>query len=272
MDQTAKKRISCRLEADIIMKKTQRLDKILSHMGYGTRSEIKRLVKNGSVQVNGKAAKDSGLQVDPHEDRIAVDGETITYKTFIYLMLNKPPGVVSATEDNRERTVIDLLDEKYRHFDPFPVGRLDKDTEGLLLLSNDGKLAHNLLSPRKHVTKTYFAEVHGEVGEDDIIAFRRGVPLDDGYVTMPAELTILRVHKGEDAPHPLSKIELTIREGKFHQVKRMFQSVGKKVTYLKRMAMGPLKLDEHLGVGEYRELTEEEVQALKEVPGQGVEV
>jgi 16S rRNA pseudouridine516 synthase len=241
--------------------KKQRVDKILAHMGYGSRSEIKRLVKQGAVEVGGKPVKDSGQQVDPDLETIMVDGERVEFREFVYLMLNKPPGVISATEDSRDRTVVDLLADEYIPFEPFPVGRLDKDTEGLLLLTNDGKLAHNLLSPRKHVPKTYFAEVEGKVDGTDAAAFEKGVELDDGYVTMPAKLVILK--EGDPAEGRVSKIELTIMEGKFHQVKRMFQAVGKKVVYLKRIAMGPLLLDEHLSVGQYRELTEDELELLK---------
>ncbi|AEI40206.1 pseudouridine synthase [Paenibacillus mucilaginosus] len=244
------------------MKSSLRLDKLLAHTGFGTRSQIKLLVKAGSVTVNGKTAKDSGQQIVPERDHVQVDGETVRYREFVYLMLHKPPGVVSATEDNRDRTVLDLLDEEYAHLELFPVGRLDKDTEGLLLLTNDGKLSHNLLSPRKHVPKTYYADVEGAVDESDIEAFAQGVTLDDGYVTMPAELRIL--HRGDPAAGDLSRIELTIREGKFHQVKRMFQAVGKRVVYLKRLSMGPLKLDPQLPLGEARELTEEELEGLRQ--------
>ncbi|GAA3400794.1 pseudouridine synthase [Paenibacillus hodogayensis] len=243
------------------MGKKQRVDKILSNMGFGSRSEIRRLVKQGAVKVGGATIKDFGLQVDPELDVIEVGEERVVFREFVYVMLNKPQGVISATEDSRDRTVVDLLSDEYRHFDAFPVGRLDKDTEGLLLLTNDGKLAHNLLSPRKHVPKTYYAEVEGRVGEEDKDAFRRGVTLDDGYVTMPAELLVLR--EGSPEAGVVSKIELTIMEGKFHQVKRMFQAVGKKVVYLKRIAMGSLLLDEHLAAGQYRELTVEELEQLR---------
>ncbi|WP_268893045.1 pseudouridine synthase [Paenibacillus lutrae] len=244
------------------MKRTTiRLDKLLSHMGCGTRSELKKLVKQGAIEVNGTRVKDSGLQVDPGADRITVNGDEVRYREFVYLLLNKPQGVVSATEDNRDRTVIDLLGEEYAPFEIFPVGRLDKDTEGLLLLTNDGKLAHNLLSPRKHVPKTYFAHVEGMVGESDRQAFAAGVEFDDGYTTLPAELRILSA--GTAGETPMSHIELTIHEGKFHQVKRMFQAVGKRVVYLKRIAMGPLVLDPRLGLGEYRELSEAELSLLK---------
>lgn len=243
------------------MKETLRLDKLLAHSGFGTRSEIRLLVRRGAVQVNGKIVKDSGVQVKPDKDQIWVEGKPVVYREFVYLMLNKPPGVVSATEDTRDRTVLDLIGEEYSHFDIFPVGRLDKDTEGLLLLTNDGKLSHELLSPRKHVPKTYYAEVAGQVDLHDAEAFRQGVELDDGYVTKPAELTILSVSESGGAF--LSKIELTIVEGKFHQVKRMFESVGKKVVYLKRLKMGALLLDEYLALGSYRELTEAELAGIK---------
>ncbi|GIP33920.1 pseudouridine synthase [Paenibacillus sp. J2TS4] len=243
------------------MRSTQRLDKLLAHAGWGTRSEIKKLVKRGAVTVNGRKVKDSGLQVDPYEDHIQVGSEPVDYKEFIYIMMNKPPGVISATEDVREKTVLDLLGPEASHFRVFPVGRLDKDTEGLLLLTNDGKLAHNLLSPKKEVPKTYFAEVEGIVTDEDRFAFSKGVSLDDGYVTLPAELVILNVDAAADKP--LSKIELTIREGKFHQVKRMFQAVGKRVVYLQRISMGSLQLDSHLSPGGYRELTEKELDNLK---------
>ncbi|WP_282936685.1 pseudouridine synthase [Paenibacillus sp. RC67] len=247
------------------MKQTMRLDKLLAHTGYGSRSEIKILVKRGVIRMNDRPVKDSGIQVNPESDVITVEGEVVRYREFIYVMLNKPQGVISATEDTRDRTVLDLLDEEYTHFQPFPVGRLDKDTEGLLLLTNDGKLAHNLLSPRKHIPKTYFAEVEGAVTEEDGKSFQQGVELDDGYVTMPAQLVILR--PGDPEQGIVSKIELTIMEGKFHQVKRMFQAIGKRVVFLKRISMGPLLLDEHLLPGEYRELTEDELLQLRQANG-----
>ncbi|MEW9698547.1 pseudouridine synthase [Paenibacillus sp. SI8] len=243
------------------MKQTQRLDKILAHMGIGTRSELKRLTKGGAITVNGVKVKDSGMQVNPDKDQIMVNGEPVVYREFVYLMLNKPQGVVSATEDNRDRTVVDLLDAEYAPFEVFPVGRLDKDTEGLLLLTNDGKLAHNLLSPRKHVPKTYFAKVEWEVGDTDREAFAQGVTLDDGYETLPGQLKVLQMGSLKDGQP--SEIELTIMEGKFHQVKRMFQAVGKTVVYLKRISMGPLQLDENLRLGQSRELTEDELLSLR---------
>jgi len=225
-------------------------------MGYGTRKEVKQLLKQKGVTVDGEVVKDSSMHVDPDKQEVSVFGERVEYMEFIYLMMHKPPGVISATEDNVDQTVIDLLDPLAQHFKPFPVGRLDKDTEGLLLITNDGQLAHNLLSPKKHVPKTYYAKIDGIVTNADIEAFKQGVELDDGYVTKPGELVII-------SSGPMSEIELTIQEGKFHQVKRMFESVGKKVTYLKRLSMGSLKLDELLAPGDYRELTQEELEGLK---------
>ena len=232
-----------------------RLDKLLANMGYGSRKEVKQLLKEKAVTVDGAVVKDAAMKVDPETQDVSVYGERVVYTEFIYIMMNKPPGVISATEDKYDKTVIDILDPLAQHFKQFPVGRLDKDTEGLLLITNDGNLAHNLLSPKKHVPKTYYATIEGVVTEADIEAFRKGVELDDGYVTKPGELVILK----SDA---ISEIELTIQEGKFHQVKRMFESVGKKVTYLKRLSMGALVLDEELELGDYRELTEEELASL----------
>ncbi|WP_100331891.1 pseudouridine synthase [Bacillus xiapuensis] len=232
-----------------------RIDKLLANIGYGSRKEVKKMLKAGQVAVNEELVKDGKQHVNPKEDRILVHGEEVHYREFIYLMMNKPPGVISATEDLREETVIDLLAHEHAVFEPFPVGRLDKDTEGLLLLTNDGKLSHRLLSPKKHVPKTYFAVIEGEVTAADIEAFRRGVTLDDGYVTKPGELVIVKSGLHSD-------IELTITEGKFHQVKRMFAAVGKRVVYLKRLSMGPLQLDEELELGEYRELLPKELELL----------
>ncbi|MCR8928720.1 rRNA pseudouridine synthase [Priestia megaterium] len=233
-----------------------RLDKLLSTIGYGSRKEVKGLLKTGAVKVDGSAVKDAKVHVNPDEQEITVHGEAVSYREFVYFMLHKPQGVISATEDSLHETVLDLLELDDAVYDPFPVGRLDKDTEGLLLLTNDGQLAHQLLSPKKHVPKTYFAKINAPVAEEDAEAFRQGVTLDDGYVTKSAELKILT--SGVE-----SEIELTIVEGKFHQVKRMFEARGKKVTYLKRLSMGALLLDESLDLGEYRELTEEELALLQ---------
>lgn len=238
------------------MAKKQRVDKVLSNLGYGSRTEIKKFCKQGIIQVNGKTVSNPGQQVDTDIDEIVINGEKINYREFIYLMMNKPDGYISATFDKHDPIVLDLIDDEYLVFEPFPVGRLDKDTEGLLVLTNDGQLAHRVLSPKKHVPKKYYAKIDGRVTEEDIEAFKEGVVLDDGYKTMPAELEIL---KSDDK----SEIELVIHEGKFHQVKRMFESVGKKVTYLKRLSMGGLILDESLEIGEYRELSDEEVALIE---------
>ena len=235
----------------------ERLDKVLSNLGYGTRKEIKQVVKKGFVTVNDEKVKDSGLQIDPEKDTIVINGEKVEYKKYIYLMMNKPDGVISATHDNRDETVIDLLEIDHQAFDPFPVGRLDKDTVGLLLLTNDGELNHRLISPKWKVDKVYYAKIDKKVTEKDIEAFKKGITLDDGYVCKEAKLEIL------NSSDEGSEINLTIQEGKFHQVKRMFEAVDKKVVYLKRIEFGGLSLDEELEEGEYRELTEEELAQLK---------
>lgn len=235
----------------------QRLDKILSNLGYGTRNELKKMLKKGIVSVNGVIIKDSSFKVDPENDVIEVNGEQVFYREFIYLMMNKPDGVISATYDNRDETVIDLLEIDHQVFEPFPVGRLDKDTVGLLFLTNDGELNHRLISPKWHVDKVYYAKIDQKVTEKDIEAFKKGITLDDGYLCKEAKLEIL------NASDEGSEIQLTIQEGKFHQVKRMFQAVGKEVIYLKRIEFGGIPLDEELEEGEYRELTEEELAHLK---------
>ena len=235
----------------------ERIDKILSNLGYGKRKDLKKIVKNGMVQVNGITIKDSAMKVDPEKDKIVINGEEIFYREFIYLMMNKPAGVISATFDNKDETVIDLLEVEHQVFEPFPVGRLDKDTVGLLLLTNDGDLNHRLISPKWKVDKVYFAKIDQKVTEEDIEKFKHGITLDDGYRCKEA---ILEIQKASEEG---SEIVLTIQEGKFHQVKRMFEAVGKKVTYLKRIEFGTLPLDEDLEEGEYRELTEEEIAILK---------
>ena len=237
-----------------------RIDKLLANQGFGSRKEVKKLLKEGHVTVNGEIIKDGKTHIDPYNDEIYVFSEKIEYRKFIYLMMNKPSGYISATEDEWKETVLDLLDLDFLVYRPFPVGRLDKDTEGLLLLTNDGKLAHQLLSPEKEVPKTYFATVKGVVTEDDIKKFSEGVQLDDGYITKPGELKILK-------SGPFSDVEVTITEGKYHQVKRMFQAVNKRVVYLKRISMGLLELDESLELGSYRELTNEELELLKKSIG-----
>ncbi|ADL51123.1 pseudouridine synthase [Clostridium cellulovorans] len=235
----------------------ERLDKVLANLGYGTRKEVKVLVKKGAVEINGVQAKNSDVKVDTNEDIIKVNGETINYRKFIYLMMNKPAGVVSATFDNYDETVIDLLDPEEQIFEPFPVGRLDKDTVGLLLLTNDGELNHKLISPKYHVDKVYYAEIDKPVDDKDVKCFEKGIVLDDGYKTMPGKLEILK------ATEHGSEVYVTIQEGKFHQVKRMFESLGKKVVFLKRISFGGIILDEDLEEGQYREISEDELLVLK---------
>lgn len=231
-----------------------RLDKYLAEMNLGTRSEVKKLITKGQIQVNGTIVKKPEFKLDPISDRVQYQDREITYVTYEYYMLNKPSGVISATEDKRDTTVIDLIESRQRK-DLFPVGRLDKDTEGLLLITNDGALAHRLLSPKKHVDKTYYAKICGEVTKEDIEIFEKGVCIGNEKLTLPAKLVILK--SGAE-----SEIELTIQEGRFHQVKRMFQAVGKEVVYLKRLSMGGLSLDPSLKPGEYRKLTKEEMEQL----------
>lgn len=230
-----------------------RLDKLLSHTGFGSRKEVKPLLKSGAVVVNGTIQKDSKTQVKPDKDEITVHGTPVVYQEFVYFMLHKPQNVVSATEDNVSETVIDLLTQEDTLTNPFPVGRLDKDTEGLLIITNDGTLAHNLLSPKKHIDKTYYAKIDGEVLLEDVKAFAEGIALDDGYICKPARLEIINPNE----------IKVTIQEGKFHQVKRMFAARGKTVSYLKRISMGQLQLDESLELGKYRPLTETELAILQ---------
>lgn len=231
-----------------------RLDKYLADMGAGTRSEVKKYIRQGQVHIDGQAVKKPETKVEPGECVITCCGKKIEYTEYEYFMLNKPAGVISASEDKREETVLDLISEKSRK-DLFPVGRLDRDTEGLLLITNDGMLAHELLTPKKHVDKVYYARINGYVTEEDAEAFKRGVEIGEKAPTMPAELTILQA--GDE-----SEIRLQIREGKFHQVKRMFEAVQKEVIYLKRLSMGSLVLDESLKPGEYRKLTKKELDEL----------
>ena len=235
-----------------------RLDKLLANMGFGTRKTVKDVLKSKEVTVNGLVEKEGKKQVDPEKDAIAVSGDAIQYQEFVYFMLHKPQGVISATTDNVHKTVIDLLHPQDQLRDPFPVGRLDKDTEGLLILTNDGTLAHNLLSPKKHVDKCYQASIEGIVDEQDIQEFASGITLDDGFNCQSAKLEIESI----DVEKEQSVIRVTIHEGKFHQVKRMFEAVDKSVSYLKRLSMGELQLDEALKLGEYRPLTKAELDSL----------
>lgn len=235
----------------------ERLDKIISNLGYGSRKEVKALVKKGLVKVDGEVVKDNGLLIDPEKSVININGEDLFYREYIYLMMNKPDGVISATYDNREETVIDLLEVEHQVFNPFPVGRLDKDTVGLLLLTNDGELNHRLISPKWHVDKVYYAKIDKAVDEKDIEAFKNGITLDDGYKCKEGKLEII------SSSNEGSEVMVTIQEGKYHQVKRMFEALGKTVVYLKRTEFGGLSLDQELEEGEYRELTEDELALLK---------
>ena len=231
-----------------------RLDKFLSNSGMGTRKDIRTLVKKGRVSVDGVTITDPGQRVDETASDIRIDNEPVAYKKYIYIMMNKPSGVVSATFDKHLPVVTDLLDEYCLSFEPYPAGRLDIDTEGFVLLTNDGDLCHRILAPKKHIKKIYLVETDIPADASDIRAFADGVVLDDGYKTMSAHLEL----KGGNTSY------LTICEGKFHQVKRMFEAVGKKVTYLKRISMGNLPLDETLALGQYRELDEREIALLCE--------
>lgn len=231
-----------------------RLDKFLCEMGVGTRSEVKIFLKKGQVTVNDEIIKKPETKIDENKDNVCFLGQPLSYEAVQYFLLNKPAGCVTATKDNLSDTVMSFLPDNARE-DLFPVGRLDKDTEGLLLITNDGQLAHELLSPKKHVDKTYFAVIGGKVKEEHIQQFQEGLDIGDDTLTMPAKLKIIK----SDA---VSEIELTIHEGRFHQVKRMFEAVGTKVTYLKRISMGPLSLGT-LQPGEVRRLTEEEIEILR---------
>lgn len=244
-----------------------RLDKFLADMQVGTRSQVKEYVRKGRIKVDGEVVNKSDIKIDEKSQNVSFDGQQIGYVEYEYYMLNKPAGVLSATTDKKAKTVVDLIDSARK--DLFPVGRLDKDTEGLLLITNDGKLAHELLSPKKHVDKTYLAHIKGHLPEDAVEKFKEGLELED-FTTMPAVLEILGTLEGEsgysgkdiaDANREMGEevttVKVTIQEGKFHQVKRMFAAVGCEVVYLKRISMGALVLDEGLKPGEYRKLSEE---------------
>ncbi|MDJ1152695.1 pseudouridine synthase [Macrococcus caseolyticus] len=232
-----------------------RLDKFLGNHGFGTRKEVKLLVKRGAVKVNDVVVKKSDIKIVPENDTVTVYNEVVMYEPFVYIMLNKPAGYISSTKDYKDETVLELI-EGFEHYELHPVGRLDKDTEGLLILTNDGQFSHDVLSPRKHVNKTYFARVDGYVTDDTVELFKAGITLDDGYKAMPAELQVISARE-------ISEIELVIQEGKFHQVKRMFKAVDMTVIYLKRIKMGGLPLDESLTPGAYRKLTLEEINFVK---------
>lgn len=230
----------------------ERLDKVLAGTGRWSRREVKLLVRQGLVRLNGAAAGSAEEKCDPETAVITVNGETVVLRRFTYVLLHKPGGVLTATEDRRQETVMELLPQELRRVGLAPVGRLDKDTEGLLLLTNDGELTHRLLSPKYHVDKRYFARVDGHLTAAHAETFAKGMTLGDGLKCLPARLEIL----------PDNGCIVTVREGKFHQVKRMLASCGAPVVYLKRLSMGPLVLGDELGRGEHRMLRDEEVAAL----------
>ena len=236
-----------------------RLDKYLVACAVGSRTEVKNYLKAGRVMVNGKKEKSAKLQIDEDTDEIRFDGEKLDYEEFVYYMMNKPQGVISATEDPKHKTVLDLLDDLARSKEVFPVGRLDIDTHGLLLLTNDGQLAHALLSPKRHVDKTYLAQVDGIMTDEDIETFAQGISLKE-FTCQPAKLELLSIDREKDE----SLVRVTIAEGKFHQVKRMVAYCGKEVVDLQRLTMGTLTLDENLKRGEWRRLTTEELESLLE--------
>lgn len=235
-----------------------RLDKFLASQLAESRGDLKKELRKFGAMVNDKKERSPGRIIDSENDLIVFRGEKVEYMEYIYIMLNKPAGLVSAVTDDRDRTVIDHVRDKYPRKDYFPAGRLDKDSEGLLLITDDGPLAHQLLSPKKEVTKKYYLEVEGRLEEKDLLALEEGPIIDGDYKTKPSKAELLSANDEE------SKLYLTITEGKFHQVKRMIKAVGFKVSYLKRVEMGPLKLDPSLEVGDFRLLTEKEIKLLKE--------
>ncbi|MCL2576082.1 MAG: rRNA pseudouridine synthase [Defluviitaleaceae bacterium] len=232
-----------------------RLDKLISNCGFGSRKEVKELLKKGFVTVDGEVCKRPETQIDPSCQKVYVGETVVEYEKYSYLMMNKPDGVISATIDEEHTTVVDLVDERYQYADVFPVGRLDKDTTGLLIISNDGGFAHRALSPKKHVEKVYRAQLDKPIGDAEIAAFEAGIQLDDDFKTMPAGLCTL----DDDG----FVAQVTIREGKFHQVKRMFEALGIKVLALKRTHFAGLALDENLAEGEYRRLNETELKSIE---------
>ena len=235
------------------MGEKQRIDKILSNNGFGSRTDVKKLIRSGCVLVEGILIKQADVHIDVTSN-IVVNGKSLNFKKHLYIMMNKPAGVLSASKDDKDKTVIDLLPNELLRKNLFPAGRLDKDTQGLLIITDDGEFSHKMLTPKNHIPKTYFATIDGVVDTDDIIEFEKGMDLGD-FFTMPSKLTILK--KGD-----ISEIELTIQEGKFHQVKRMFINRGKEVVFLKRLSIGNLKLDENLPLGGARELTAHELSEL----------
>lgn len=244
----------------IIQENFMRLDKYLTETGMGSRSEVKQYIRKKLVTVNGVTAKSPDMKIDEQNDTVICCGRSAVYSKYRYFLVNKPSGCVSAVKDNVHKTVMELLDGENTR-DMYPVGRLDIDTEGLLLITNDGELTHRLLSPAHHVPKTYYADIDGIVTADTVALFKDGVDIGDDKPTLPAELVILSTDKNALT----SKINLTISEGRFHQVKRMFHAAGMEVTFLKRISMGPITLDDSLVTGSYRCLTQDEIDCLKAV-------
>lgn len=240
----------------------ERLDKFLANAGIGTRSEVKKLLKQGRVQVNHHFTKSGEMKIELQTDQVLVDGKLVGSEKYEYILLHKPAGYLTATRDRAEKTVMDLIDSP-RKERLFPVGRLDKDTEGLLLITDDGELAHQLLSPKKHVPKTYFAKVSGIMEPECITLFEKGLDIGDDRLTLPARLRIVSTNEAED----YSEVEITVREGRYHQIKRMCHVTGHEVLYLKRISMGCLKLDDSLVKGAFRKLEKEETEKLKTVGG-----
>ena len=242
-------------------KNTMRLDRLLTMLGEGTRAQVKDLVRAGRVMVNGVPARDSGMQVDAENARVSLNGRTLEYKAVRHVMMNKPQGTVTAARDKKQKTVMDLLPPLYAAMDCMPAGRLDKDTEGLLIITSDGQLAHRIISPKKDVTKVYFARVNGMLGESDIAAFAAGLHIQDSdgeFEARPAGLEIVSTDGST------SEVRVRVSEGKYHQVKRMLASRGAPVVYLKRLQIGALKLDLALEPGQWREMTDEEVKLLEQ--------
>lgn len=231
-----------------------RLDKFLKENGICSRSEAKQILKKGLVKVNDIVIKNSDYKVDENKDIVKFDDKIIEYQEYVYLMINKPAGVICATEDYKDKTILDLVSD-YKHKELFPFGRLDKDSVGLVILSNDGKLAHELLSPKKHVSKKYYLRIQGKLSNDDVKKFKEGIVLEDNYKCKEASLEII-------SSDNISECYVTISEGKFHQLKRMFKMLDKEVIYLKRISFGNIVLDETLKEGDYRSLSEGEVELL----------
>lgn len=240
-------------ETKVPKKDVQRLDKFLSAQLGITRSEAKELIKRRVVTVGGTVAKLFDMKIDPEKDTVCSEGKEVTYRKHIYIMMNKPQGVVCSTKDGESKTVLELLPDSIRREGLFPAGRLDKDTEGFVFITDDGVLAHNILSPKHHVDKTYFAKLENSATEDDIKAFEEGLSIDGGDVCLPAKLEILA------DPH---EVLITIREGMYHQIKRMAQARNNKVLYLKRISIGGVKLDENLALGEWREMLHKETENI----------